>query len=169
VVEEGDSVVVIELRLPEHLGDVLEVVAEGLGFGGAISSLHDDVDVAEDLDGLLPELEVVGVVEELESDVDLLVVGVGVLEVDQEGDFAVVGIGVDGLDDVSEVVSHGFRKSLELDLSLVDLAELEGFLADLAVKTLKLLVLLDDFKDDLIGVPEALQGFSDVGLFGSCV
>lgn len=127
------------------------------------------MDVSEDLEGFLPEFEVVSVVEELESDVDLFVVGFGIFKVDNEGDFVVIGIGVDRLDDVSEVISHGLGKSFEFDLSSVAFAKVEGLLADSGVELFEFFVLLDDFEDDLVGIPEIFPGLSDVGFFSSDV
>ena len=124
--EIGSSVIVVEFRSPVDLGEVLEVVREDLGLDSStLSLLHDDVDVFQDLEGFLPEFEVVGILQLFESDLELILVGFGVVKIDDVGDLLVVGIADHGLDDLVKVASHGFAEPLEFDLSVVGFTEFE--------------------------------------------
>lgn len=82
------------------------------------------MDVLDGSEGFLPELEIDGRVELLESSLEVSSEDVGIREVDGVG---LVGVLVDG----GEVLSDDFAESSELGLSSVEDAELEGLVDDL--------------------------------------
>ena len=110
----------------EHPRQLLVIVGHHRGLLSLLGSRvgEETLDVLDGSEGFLPEFEVDGRVELLESSLEVSSEDVRVREVDGVG---LVGVLVDG----GEILSNDFAESSELGLSSVKDAELEGLVDDL--------------------------------------
>lgn len=144
----------IVLADEEDSGELLVVVGHHDVLGGPLAEVEQGVDVLNASESLLPELELNGNVELLETGLKVSLKGVWVAQVDGMHLRRVLGRGLD-------MVAEQLAETSELGLASVLEAEVKGLGSGALVEDLQTGVVSENVEDSSVGLPQELEPGSD--------
>jgi hypothetical protein len=118
------------------------------------------VDILNAAESLLPELQLNGDIQLLETSVEMALQSVGVTQVDSVHLRGVLG-------GILNVIAEQLTETAELGLTGVLLAELEGLQSSRLVHDLETGIVLENLENGAVGLPEELQPGGDNGAVGT--
>ncbi|GKT43894.1 uncharacterized protein ColSpa_04075 [Colletotrichum spaethianum] len=152
----GGGVEKVVLTDEEDTRELLVVVGHHDVLGGTLAEVEQSVDILNGAESLLPELELNGNVELLETSLQVTLEGVGIAQVDGVHLSRVLGSGLD-------MVAQQLAKSAELSLSGVLQAEVEGLHGRALVEDLETGIVAEDVEDGTVRLPKELEPRGDDG------
>lgn len=150
----------VVLANQEDSSELLVVVGHHDVLGGSLAEVEQGVDILDTSESLLPEFQLDGNIELLETSLQVALEGIGVTQVDGVHLRRVLGRRLD-------VVSEKLTESSELGLSGVLEAEIEGLHGSALVQHLEASIVAEDVKDSSVSLPKELEPRGDNGTVGS--
>lgn len=144
----------------EDGGKLFVVVGHHDVLGGALAEAQQGVDILNAAESLLPQLQLNGNIQLLETGVEVTLQGVGITQVDGVHLRRVFG-------GILNVVAEKLAETAEFGLASVLLAELEGLQSSRLIHNLEASIVLQNLEDGAVGLPEELQPGSDNGTVGT--
>lgn len=156
----GGSVEEIVLGNEEDTGEFLVVVGHHNWLWWTLAEVKKSVDILNRSESFLPQLELDGNVQLLETGVQMSLKSFGVVEVDGVHLCRVFG-------GILNMVAEKFAKTAEFGLSGVLLAEFESLKSGRLVHDLETGIVSENVENGTVGLPQELQPWGDDGAVGT--